>query len=130
MEKNSAELKRIMAKNLEFQLKRNKKTQREMCLALNFKENTVSDWLNGKTYPRIDKIEMMANYFSCKKSDLIERPSFVSEINLTNQEYELLNDFRVLNAIGKEKACTLIHDFTDIARYVEPIHEEKNASSQ
>lgn len=34
---------------------------------------TFSDWVNAKTYPRIDKIEMMANYFGISKSDLVER---------------------------------------------------------
>ena len=33
---------------------------------------TVSDWLNEKKYPRIDKIEILANYFKILKSDLIE----------------------------------------------------------
>lgn len=33
---------------------------------------TFSDWINAKTYPRIDKIELMANYFGIEKSDLVE----------------------------------------------------------
>lgn len=35
--------------------------------------STVNDWYNGKTYPRIDAIEALANYFRISKSDLIER---------------------------------------------------------
>lgn len=30
------------------------------------------DWIKGITYPRIGKVEAMANYFGCGKSDLIE----------------------------------------------------------
>lgn len=33
---------------------------------------TISDWINGKNYPYIDKIEVLANFFGCSKSDLIE----------------------------------------------------------
>ena len=33
---------------------------------------TVNDWYQGNTYPRIDKIEWLANYFGVQKSDLIE----------------------------------------------------------
>lgn len=66
MESVSIELRKTMAANIARQLELNNKTQREMCLALNFKENTVSDWMNAKTYPRIDKIEMMSNFFGCK----------------------------------------------------------------
>lgn len=39
---------------------------------LGFKYTTVRDWLNARSYPRIDKIEMMANYFGIEKSDLVE----------------------------------------------------------
>ena len=44
-----------------------------MCNDLGFVYSTFSDWLNGKKYPRIDKIEMMANYFGISKADLVER---------------------------------------------------------
>ncbi|MFT9004935.1 MAG: XRE family transcriptional regulator [Liquorilactobacillus hordei] len=40
---------------------------------LNLKYTTVSDWINGKTYPRIDKIEMLAKYFGVEKADLVEQ---------------------------------------------------------
>lgn len=36
------------------------------------KYTTLSDWVNGKTYPRIDKIERMAAYFGVEKSALLE----------------------------------------------------------
>lgn len=36
---------------------------------------TVTDWIKGKTYPRIDKIEIMANYFGITKAELVEEYS-------------------------------------------------------
>lgn len=42
---------------------------------LNISYTTISDWINGKTYPRIDKIELMANYFGIDKSNLVENKS-------------------------------------------------------
>lgn len=50
----------------------------KLCADLNFKYMTVSDWINAKTYPRIDKIEILASYFNIKKSDLVEEKSFHS----------------------------------------------------
>ena len=67
------EMKKIMAYNISYYLSVTGRTQRQMCKDLGFKENTVSDWLNAKTYPRIDKIEKMAIYFNCKKSSLIRK---------------------------------------------------------
>lgn len=43
-----------------------------MCEALGIKYTTFADWVNAKTYPRIDRIEQMANYFGIKKSALLE----------------------------------------------------------
>ena len=50
----------------------NHKTRNELCEALGVKYTTLTDWVNGKTYPRIDKIQLMANYFGIEKSDLVE----------------------------------------------------------
>ena len=51
----------------------------KLCADLGFKYTTLTDWLKGNTYPRIDKIEMMANYFGVEKSDLIEDKSDINE---------------------------------------------------
>lgn len=48
------------------------KTRQDMCEALGVKYTTFTDWVKGNTYPRIDKIELMANYFGIEKSDLVE----------------------------------------------------------
>ena len=64
--------KEIMAQNIRYYLKKYGKTQKEICKDLGFKEMTFSDWVNAKTYPRIDKIEKIANYFRVQKADLVE----------------------------------------------------------
>lgn len=43
-----------------------------LCDDLGFKYTTFMDWIKGVTYPRIGKVEAMAQYFGCEKSDLIE----------------------------------------------------------
>ena len=67
--------KEIMAKNIRHYLEINNITQTDICTALGFKPATFSDWVNAKTYPRIDKIELMSNYFGISKSDLVENHS-------------------------------------------------------
>ena len=62
----------IFAKNLNKYMKINGKSRREVCHDLGFSYYTFSDWCNGKKYPRMDKVEMLANYFGILKSDLIE----------------------------------------------------------
>lgn len=62
----------IFAANLKRQMKLSGKSRRDVCEALGFSYYTFSDWVNAKKYPRMDKVEMLANYFGILKSDLIE----------------------------------------------------------
>lgn len=64
--------KEIFASNLSYYLKEYNKDASDVCKDLNIPPSTFSDWLNAKKYPRIDKIELLANYFNIQKSDLIE----------------------------------------------------------
>lgn len=64
--------KEVMAKNIRYYMEKRGLNAKDFSIELNFKYSTVLDWLNAKTYPRIDKIEMMANYFNIEKSDLVE----------------------------------------------------------
>lgn len=64
--------KHIFAANLNKYMKLNNKSRREVCAALGVSYYTFSDWCTGKKYPRMDKVEMLANYFGILKSDLIE----------------------------------------------------------
>ena len=62
----------IMSKNLKYYLSRSGKERARVCDDLEFSYSTFTDWKNGKKYPRIDKIEMLAAYFGVEKCDLIE----------------------------------------------------------
>ena len=73
--------KEIFAKNLKYYMNLYKKDRYDVCKDLNFKYSTFSDWCNGKKYPRIDKIEILANYFHIEKSDLIENKNKYSTPN-------------------------------------------------
>lgn len=61
-----------MSKNLKYYISRSGKDRRELAEIWGFPYSTVSEWINGKKYPRIDRIEIMADYFGILKSDLIE----------------------------------------------------------
>ena len=52
--------KKIMAENLSFYLAKSGKSQKEMAEIVGVSTSTFNDWMKAKTYPRIDKIEIMA----------------------------------------------------------------------
>lgn len=64
--------KEIMSSNLKRLMNERNLSQAELSRRLGFKTSTLGDWISGKSYPRIDKIEKMANYFNVEKSALIE----------------------------------------------------------
>lgn len=64
--------KEIMSKNLKYYIEKSGKDRRELAEIWGFPYSTVTEWINGRKYPRIDRIEIMADYFGIKKSDLIE----------------------------------------------------------
>lgn len=66
------ENKKIMANNIKRYMEIKGVTNQQVCDALGFKYTTFMDWIKAVTYPRIGKVEAMANYFGCAKSDLIE----------------------------------------------------------
>ena len=68
-------------------------TQTEICNTLGIKMPTFSDWVNAKTYPRIDKIELMANYFGISKADLVEEHSSLTTRDTRDIE-KILNQTR------------------------------------
>lgn len=78
--------KEIMAKNIQFYMDKYGKSRQDMCDALGVKYTTLTDWVKGNSYPRIDKIELMANYFGISKSDLVEERNSLTSKDERNIE--------------------------------------------
>ena len=64
--------KEIFAKNLNYYMNINNKTRMDVARDLEQPYTTVVSWCKGEFYPRIDKIQLLANYFGIQKSDLVE----------------------------------------------------------
>lgn len=92
--------KSVFAKNLQYQMDLNKKTRKDVCEALGFSYYTFSDWVNGKKYPRMDKVEMLADYFGILKSDLIEakeeKHTTQKDDGLSEEKRELIERIKTL----------------------------------
>ena len=65
----------IFSKNLQYLMQEKGVSRKEVCETLDVSYYTFSDWCNGKKYPRIEKIEILAEYFGIPISDLIGRKS-------------------------------------------------------
>ena len=67
--------KETMAKNILRYLEKTGESQKELAEIVGVAPSTFNDWVKAKKYPRIDKIEIMANHWGILKSDLIEEKS-------------------------------------------------------
>ena len=109
--------KQIMANNIKFYLNKSGKTQKEICKDLGIAETTFSGWVRAVTYPRIDKIEKMANYFGIEKSDLVE------DKTKKDNDSSLFSESRAhgikIPILGRVVAGIPIEAITDIEGYEE-----------
>lgn len=86
--------KEIMAKNIRRHLDKRGMNVKDFATEMDFKYSTVLDWVNAKTYPRIDKIELMANYFNVEKADLIEEHDpAIKDQNIIHGDNNGLNSY-------------------------------------
>lgn len=103
------EPKNIFAENLKYYMDMHDITQKELSEIVGVSAPTVHDWVKGKKYPRMDKIERIANYFGIQKSDLIEdthpnngsyieiKPNYKAARNLT---YDVADELeKIINDI-------------------------------
>ncbi|MBQ6686452.1 MAG: helix-turn-helix transcriptional regulator [Firmicutes bacterium] len=67
--------KEVFSRNLTHYMDLFGKNQKEIAEIVGVSAPTVNDWLKMKKYPRIDKIQTLADYFGILKSDLIEDKS-------------------------------------------------------
>lgn len=94
--------KQVFANNLKYLLKKKGLKYTDFAKAINIKYTTVLDWVNARTFPRIEKLDIIAKYFNVQKSELLDEqmPTFISVLDLE----DLMN--QTLTAINKaENIC-------------------------
>ena len=105
----------VFARNLKKHRDRSGKDRRQIASDLGFPYSTLTEWINGKKYPRIDRIERLAEYFGVSKSDLIEdfedikkdNDRLASIIVKLRTNKELLNVVERLISLDKTKLESL-----------------------
>ena len=107
--------KEVMARNIKKYMDLLQVNATDVCRTLKIKQNTFSDWVNAKTYPRIDKIEAMANYFGIRKTDLVE-DSKMSDIEVT-----LSNDEKILVELYRKEPS--FRQLLQLSKYAEELRK-------
>lgn len=108
--------KEIMARNIRHYMTLFNKSRNEMCDALGVKYTTFTDWINANTYPRIDKIELMADYFGINKSDLIEESSNEDKPEISGLDLDFIKNYHQLD----DQSQRLVDSLIELLRVKQP----------
>lgn len=96
---------KIISKNLVRLIYESGKTQKEIAQDLGVSTSALSSWVNGERIPKMSKIDMMCNYFGCKRTDIMEEhhdknaievPQVIIDALNTRQADRLLQYARVI----------------------------------
>lgn len=86
--------KAIFSTNLKRKMEEEGKSRTDISNDLGFSYYTVTDWVKGKKMPRMDKVEILAKYFGCLISDLIEEkqnnPTTEIDSGISKEKQELI----------------------------------------
>lgn len=63
---------KLVSKNLKRLAYESDKSPAEIAKALGINKSTLSSWMNGHRIPKMDKIDMLCNYFGCDREDIME----------------------------------------------------------
>lgn len=103
--------KETMAKNIKYYMSLNGVNSLEMCRILGVPQSTFSYWITAKSYPRIDKIEKMANYFHISKADLVEERSFRQAVAFADEELRLIECWRLATDEQRQNIAFILRDY-------------------
>ena len=107
---------RIFSTNLKYYMEQSNKTQMDLMKDLGLSSSTVSNWCTGLKLPRMDKVQMLADYFNISKSDLIEEDGPV-KAQKRKMDEAVLSHFHKLNDAGKNEGIKRIKELTFIPHY-------------
>jgi repressor LexA len=84
--------KKVFADNLTYYIEKKGVMQKDVAEAIKIANSSVTDWIKGRSYPRMDKLQMLAEYFGVEILDLIEPRNINPDKNINQQAIEVAQD--------------------------------------
>ena len=67
--------KKVFAENLKYYIATTGVLQKDVAKIAGVSQGTITDWVSCRSYPRMDKMQLLAEYFGIQMSDLVEERS-------------------------------------------------------
>ena len=112
MNKTNLGNKKIFARNLNRYLKQSGKRQIDVAMDIGVSAGTFCDWMNERAYPRMDKIQKLAEYFGINKSDLVE-DVYVAKDAVSEEDQNVLDLFHQVPKEKRELVLSMIRAAID-----------------
>ena len=106
--------KQIFSQNLRYYMSLNNKEQIDLINDLGFNKSAVSTWCNGTRLPRMDKVNMLAEYFNINRSDLIEERLPASTDDSSSSDQKQRSKGIVIKVYGRVAAGIPIEMIEDV----------------
>ena len=87
----------------------------EIARAIGGRASTFTDWRAGRSVPKIDKFEKLAEHFGVSIDYLVTGRD--PENYISDTELKLLESFRKLNTIGQEKVFEMADMLSRLPEY-------------
>ena len=130
---------KIFSKNLEKYIRLSGKTKKEVAEHIGVSPSTITSYLQGKTAPRMGKVDRLCELFHISRSELLEEnnnnvqtPSHIyndmSKFASDKKIINLVNIVSLMNSLnieGSNEAVRRVEELTYIPKYTEPDNENK-----
>ena len=98
--------KQTFAKNLKYYMDDRKIDRNKLSAICKVPYTTLTSWIKAERYPRIDKIQILSEFFNIRMSDLVE-------------EHDYNNEIKQIPLLGKIAAGYPTQMFADIIDYID-----------
>ena len=106
----------IFSKNLKFYLYERNMTQEDLANAIGASRQSISNWVNGKQIPKIDKVKKISDALGIDKNALFEESNTI--LNLSGNNNSSIN--------GTSNTVTNNHYYNNKTKYEYDIEPDSN----
>lgn len=98
---------KIVSKNLKRIAYEKGKSQVQIARDLGINQATLSAWMNGTRTPKMDKIDLLCDYFKCTRNDIMEPHEYYAQNDLksigkiTSEDIEIIEAYKSLSEESK-----------------------------
>ena len=95
----------VFIQNINRIMKEKNKTQKQISTDLKIPLSTVSSWVNGQSYPRVDKMQKLADYLNVSMRALTDKTDQISEEEIFSQNLTRFIENKKASIKALSKLC-------------------------